>query len=97
MEMWLFDMVFNELKGEMSRQKAKNFVSKIVKKGWLVRIKKGVFIISDIANRGSVGINQLLSPKLLTAIHIFRLKQHCSTMVFMINIKNNYFCFFKEE
>jgi len=60
-----FDMINNELQEEMGRQEVKNFVSGIVKKGWLVRIKKGVFTISNIASRGTVPFNQLVIAQII--------------------------------
>lgn len=53
-----FDMIYEKLGKKKSRQEAKNFVSKIAKKGWLIRIKRGVYAISDISSRGSIELNQ---------------------------------------
>ncbi len=47
------------------RQEAKNIISKLVKKGWLIRIKRGVFIISDISSRGSIQISQLAIAQII--------------------------------
>ncbi|MCF7794931.1 hypothetical protein K9M50_01045 [Patescibacteria group bacterium] len=54
-----FDMIHKKIEKNYNKQKTKNFVSNLVKKGWLVRIKKGVFVISDISSRGSVNLSQL--------------------------------------
>jgi predicted transcriptional regulator of viral defense system len=53
-----FAMIHKEIGNNHNRQETKNFISNLVKKGWLVRIKKGVFVISDIASRGSVNLSQ---------------------------------------
>ena len=60
-----FAMVFNELKATKSRQEVKNMVSALTKKGWLIRIKKGVFVISSISGRGSVELNQLTVAQII--------------------------------
>jgi predicted transcriptional regulator of viral defense system len=39
------------------RQYTRNRVNKLVKQGWLTRIKKGVYVISDLSSRGSLSIS----------------------------------------
>lgn len=48
-----------------SNQEIKNTVSDLVKKGWLIRIKRGVFVISDIASRGTIGLSQLTISQII--------------------------------
>ncbi|PKL71948.1 hypothetical protein CVV26_03460 [Candidatus Kuenenbacteria bacterium HGW-Kuenenbacteria-1] len=62
-----FIMIYNEFKKERSNQEVKNFVSKLVKKGWLIKIKKGVFAISSIASRGVIELNQLTIAQIINA------------------------------
>lgn len=57
---------------DKSKQEAKNIITKLVKKGWLIRIKRGVFIISDISSRGSIQFSQL------TIAHIIDEKSYVS-------------------
>jgi predicted transcriptional regulator of viral defense system len=54
-----FNMIHRKISKNYNKQQTKNFISNLVKKGWLVRIKKGVFVISDISSRGSVNLSQL--------------------------------------
>ena len=45
---------FNE-----DRQYSRVRVNKLVKQGWLKRIKKGVYVISDLSSRGSLSISHM--------------------------------------
>lgn len=47
-----FDQVFSILTEAMSRQAARNLVSKLTGNGWLVRIKKGVYFVAGTESRG---------------------------------------------
>lgn len=53
-----FDMIYEKLGKNKKKQEIKNFISKLVKKGWLIRVKRGTFVISDISGRGSIYLNQ---------------------------------------
>jgi len=54
-----FNMIYEKLAKNKGKQEVKNFISKLVKKGWLIRIKRGVFAISSIAGRGNIELSQL--------------------------------------
>lgn len=60
-----FDMTYEILSGNKSRQEVKNIVSNLVKKGWLVRIKRGVYVLSDIASRGTTELSQLTIAQII--------------------------------
>ena len=60
-----FAIICQQLDKQKSRQEIKNFVSNLVKKGWLMRVKRGVYIISDIASRGIIGLNQLTIAQII--------------------------------
>jgi len=60
-----FAMIYGELGKNRKRQEAKNFISRLVKKGWLIRIKRGVFAISNISGRGSIELNQLTIAQII--------------------------------
>jgi predicted transcriptional regulator of viral defense system len=47
-----FDQVYSELAGSMSRQAARNLVSKLASNGWLVGIKKGLYFVAGSESRG---------------------------------------------
>lgn len=59
-----FAMIRKEL-NTSNKQIVKNLTSSLIKKGWLVRIKKGTFFISDISGRGLIDFNQLTIAQLL--------------------------------
>ena len=54
-----FNMVYQAIGKKRSNQEIRNFISKLIKKGWFMKIKKGIYIISDIASRGNIELNQL--------------------------------------
>jgi predicted transcriptional regulator of viral defense system len=58
------DMVY-KIMDNKSKQEVKNIVSGLVKKGWLVRIKRGTFVISDISGRGTIGLSQLTIAQII--------------------------------
>lgn len=60
-----FDMVCEKLGKNKEKQVIKNFVSNLVKKGWLIRIKRGIFAISDISGRGSIELSQLTIAQII--------------------------------
>ena len=60
-----FAMIYKKIGGNKEKQEVKNFVSNLVKKGWLIRVKRGVFIISDISDRGSVKFSQLTVAQII--------------------------------
>lgn len=51
-----FEQVYLELEKKISRPATRNFINKLVKNGWLVRIKKGVYAISSIDSRGFLAL-----------------------------------------
>lgn len=58
-------MIYNVIGQRKNRQEIQNLVFGLVKKGWLIRIKRGVFIISDIASRGLIDLNQLTIAQII--------------------------------
>lgn len=44
-------------KDECDYQQAKNLITKLVKNGWLSRIKNGLYAISDLSNRGFLSLS----------------------------------------
>lgn len=49
----------------MSRQEVRNLVSKLVKNGWFVRIKKGTYYITTLESRGFFDISELAIAQVL--------------------------------
>jgi len=60
-----FGVIYKILAKTKSRQEVKNMVSGLAKKGWLVRIKRGVYVISDISSRGTVLLSQLTIAQII--------------------------------
>ncbi|MFA6917780.1 MAG: type IV toxin-antitoxin system AbiEi family antitoxin [Candidatus Gracilibacteria bacterium] len=61
------DDIFNETQSYMAHQQAKNLITKLTKNGWLVRIKKGLYAISDLSNRGFLSLSPYLVANLLSS------------------------------
>jgi predicted transcriptional regulator of viral defense system len=55
-----FDQIYAELGQDYTRQKAKKMVIKLTKNGWFVRIKKGVYYITNLESRGFAGASVLV-------------------------------------
>jgi predicted transcriptional regulator of viral defense system len=51
-----FDNIYVLLKDKMNRQSVRNLTNKLSNNGWLVRIKKGTYSISNLESRGSLSI-----------------------------------------
>ena len=47
-----FQDIFEQAKHNWDYQQTKNLITKLVKNGWLCRIKKGLYAISDLTSRG---------------------------------------------
>jgi len=66
-----FDQIQAELKQDYSRQQARNLVAKMSKNGWLVRIKKGVYYISNLESRGFASASALvISQRILSEAYV---------------------------
>ncbi|MFH1543124.1 MAG: type IV toxin-antitoxin system AbiEi family antitoxin domain-containing protein [Patescibacteria group bacterium] len=62
-----FDQIFNEAKDNWDYKQAKNLITKLVKNGWLIRIKRGLYAISDLSTRGSLSLSPYTVANLLVA------------------------------
>ena len=62
-----FQQILDELKGELNREYVRKMVSKLVENGWLVRLKNGVYGVSDLFNRGNVTFNQYVIANTINA------------------------------
>jgi len=61
-----FEQVVEELSCLMSRQEIRNLVSKLVKNGWLVRIKKGTYYITTLESRGTFNVSNFIISQVLS-------------------------------
>ncbi|OGF22033.1 hypothetical protein A2Y83_03385 [Candidatus Falkowbacteria bacterium RBG_13_39_14] len=60
-----FDKIFLELKALKSRQEVRNLVSKLVKNGWLARIKQGLYYIASLEAMGNTALSVFVIAYLL--------------------------------
>lgn len=61
-----FEQVAEELSSLMSRQEIRNLVSKLVRNGWLVIIKKGIYYITTLESRGIFNISNFIISQILS-------------------------------
>lgn len=59
------DQIYEEAKSNWDLQQTKNLVVKLVRNGWLIRIKKGLYVISDLSNRGFLSLSPYVVANLL--------------------------------
>lgn len=60
-----FEQFYTQVKGNLSRQEARNLVAKLMDNGWLVSIKKGTYYITSLESRGVANISFLAIAQLL--------------------------------
>jgi len=49
--------ILSQAKENWDYQQTKNLITKLVKNGWLVRVKNGLYAISDLSNRGFLSLS----------------------------------------
>lgn len=49
--------IFNEAEDNGHNQQTKNVITKLVKNGWLIRIKNGLYAVSDLSSRGFLSLS----------------------------------------
>jgi predicted transcriptional regulator of viral defense system len=59
------EQIYKEAEGLWDQQQAKKLVSKLVGSGWFIRIKRGLFAISDFSNRGFLSLSPYIVANLL--------------------------------
>lgn len=59
------DQIYEEAKANWDLQQTKNLVVKLVRNGWLIRIKKGLYAISNLSNRGFLSLSPCVVANLL--------------------------------
>ena len=57
--------VYREAQDVWDRKQAKNLITKLVRNGWLIRVKKGLYAISDFSNRGFLSLSPYIVANLL--------------------------------
>jgi predicted transcriptional regulator of viral defense system len=59
------DQIFKEAESSWDYKQAKNLVTKLVNNGWLIRIKRGLYAISDLSTRGFLSLSPYAVANLL--------------------------------
>jgi predicted transcriptional regulator of viral defense system len=59
------DQIYSEAEQFWDYKQAKNLVTKLVKNGWLIRIKRGLYAISDLSSRGFLTLSPYVVANLL--------------------------------
>jgi len=57
--------IYQAAEGAWDYKQAKNLVIKLVKNGWLIRIKRGLYAISDLSTRGFLNLSPCIVANLL--------------------------------
>jgi predicted transcriptional regulator of viral defense system len=57
--------IFKEAEIYWDYRQAKNLITKLVRNGWLIRIKRGIYAISDLSNRGFLTLSPYVVANLL--------------------------------
>jgi len=60
-----FDQIISETKDSWDYKQAKNLITKLVINGWLIRIKRGLYAISNLSTRGSLSLSPYTVANLL--------------------------------
>lgn len=59
------EQIYLEVADTWDRQQAKKLVTKLVNNGWLIRIKRGLYTISNFSNRGFLSLSSYIVANLL--------------------------------
>ena len=58
------EQIYAESQGSEDQRQAKKVIAKLVKHGWLMRIRRGLYAISDFSNRGFLSLSPYLVANL---------------------------------
>lgn len=59
------EQIYAQGKGVWDQQVAKNVVTRLTRNGWLIRVKRGLYAISDLSNRGFLSLSPYVVAHLL--------------------------------
>jgi predicted transcriptional regulator of viral defense system len=57
--------IYSLAENEEAERQLKKIITKLVKSGWLIRIRKGLYAISDLSNRGFLSLSPYVVANLL--------------------------------
>ncbi len=59
------EQIYNLTKGVLDQQGTKKIIAKLTRNGWLIRVKRGLYVISDLSNRGFLSLSPYVVANLL--------------------------------
>lgn len=59
--------IHEQAKSLWDKTQVKNIITKLTIDGWLIRIKRGLYVISDLSNRGFLSLSQYIVAHLLVS------------------------------
>lgn len=59
------EQIYDKASVSWDQKQAKNVMTKLTKDGWLIRIKRGLYAISDLSNRGFLSLSPYVVANLL--------------------------------
>jgi predicted transcriptional regulator of viral defense system len=59
------EQIYIQAKGVWDQKAVKNVVTRLTRNGWLIRVKRGLYAISDLSNRGFLSLSPYVVANLL--------------------------------
>jgi len=59
------DQIYQQAESTWDYRQAKNLVTRLVNNGWLIRVKRGLYVISDLSSRSFLSLSPLVVANLL--------------------------------
>lgn len=59
------EQIYQKLQASMDQKQAKRIIARLVSNGWLIRLKRGLYAISDLSNRGFLSLSPYVVANLL--------------------------------
>lgn len=91
-----FEQILHETKDIWDYKQTKNLITKLVKNGWLIRIKKSLYVISDLSSRGFLSLSTYHVANLLvtdsyvsfeSALQQYGMFDQLTNKVFSVSLK----------
>jgi predicted transcriptional regulator of viral defense system len=61
------NQIYKEAEGSWNYKQSKNLVTLLAKNGWLIRIKRGLYAISNLSSRGSLSLSPYVAANLMVS------------------------------
>lgn len=59
------EQIYNQAEALWDQQRTKKVIAKLTRNGWLIRVKRGLYAISDLSNRGFLSLSPYVVAHLL--------------------------------